>query len=886
MKPQFASFLDKYTFQRQLGVTIAVGIFLLALFASVVGSWLGNQRVRGNLLDQGRGITASLARQSALALVYASGDNATEAVNTTLAFPGVVGLEIRDANRQVLLKRGTTDSSELFQAPAAADIGKADPAQAVFLDAESPNSWRFIAPVYSQPASSPFNEIVAPELLGEVIVVVSKAALVQTTASIFVANLTTSFSFALLFLALIRMLTKRMTQPLIRLSAVMRRAEAGKSLVRAALAGPRDIVDMAQAFNGMMSVLEAHAAENAQIYAELQQSEAQYRRIVDTANEGIWVLGPNARTSFANPRMADMLGYTCEEMHGRPITDFMFEKDAPDHLIKMENRRLGLAEHYERRFRRKNGQAVWTVVSAAPILDDEQRFQGSFAMFTDITQRKQAEDELRQYKDQLEETVRQRTAELLLARDAADAANKAKSMFLANMSHELRTPMNAILGFSSMMRRDPQLSSQQAENLEIINRSGEHLLNLINDVLEMAKIESGRLQLEIAPFDLGAMVRDVVEMMQIRAREKALQLLLDQSSEFPRYIRSDEARIRQILINLINNAVKFTEHGGVTMRLGAKNNARYHLLIEVEDTGPGIAPEDRSRLFEPFVQLGEADAQHGTGLGLAITRQLVQMMGGSISVESSVGKGSLFRVDLPVETASGTDILGAEPRKPGEVVGLAPGQPRYRIMIVEDQHENRLLLSRLMTGLGLEVKIAGNGAQCLELFQSWQPDLIWMDRRMPVMDGIETTQRLRQLPDGQTVKIVAVTASAFKEQQQEMLNAGMDDFVRKPYRFEEIYDCLARQLDIKFMYHESAAEEQPEPVVLTAMMLKVLPAELCNDLREALVSLDIERISAIIQQIGEIDPKLGLALSRLANVFDYPSILSALNGLGEAGDRN
>ncbi|MDD1620945.1 MAG: PAS domain S-box protein, partial [Methylococcaceae bacterium] len=448
-------------------------------------------------------------------------------------------------------------------------------------------------------------------------------------------------------------------------------------------------------------------------HRDLQESETRYRRIVDTASEGIWALGPNAMTTFVNARMADMLGYACEEMIGRPMTDFMFEQDAPDHLKKMLNRRQGFAEHYERCFRRKNGHALWTVVSAAPILDGDQNFQGSFAMFTDITQRKQAEEELRQYKDQLEETVQQRTNELLVMRDAADAANKAKSVFLANMSHELRTPLNAILGFSSMMRRDPLLTDSQSENLNIINRSGEHLLSLINDVLEMAKIEAGHLQLEITAFDLDALVREVTEMMQIRAKEKGLQLLLNQSSESPPYIRSDEARIRQILINLINNAVKFTEQGGVTVRLGVKNNARHHLLLEVEDTGPGIAPEDQSRLFEPFVQLNEeAGTQRGTGLGLTITRQFVQMMGGHIEVESTPGKGSLFMVELPVELASPADTLGPETGKSGEVAGLAPGQPRYKIMIVEDQRENQLLLSQLMTSIGLEVRIVENGKQC------------------------------------------------------------------------------------------------------------------------------------------------------------------------------
>jgi len=320
--------------------------------------------------------------------------------------------------------------------------------------------------------------------------------------------------------------------------------------------------------------------------------------------------------------------------------------------------------------------------------------------------------------------------------------------------------------------------------------------------------------------------------------------------------------------------VKFTEQGGVTIRLGVKRNAHLHLLIEVEDSGPGISPEDQQRLFHPFVQLAEGGSQKGTGLGLTISRQFIQLMGGTIVVESIVGKGSLFRVELPVESASTTDVLKTE--KLGDVLGLAPGQPRYRILIAEDQHENQLLLSRLMTDIGLDVKVAENGEQCVKLFQDWRPHLIWMDRRMPVMDGEEATRRIRLVPGGQAVKIVAVTASVFTEQQQEMLDAGMDGFVRKPYRFEEIYDSLARQLDIKYLYHAEVKEDAAS-VTLTPAMLAVLPAALRNKFKEALESLDNERITAIIQQVSEMDLRVGRTLSRLAENFDYPAILNALD---------
>jgi signal transduction histidine kinase/CheY-like chemotaxis protein/HAMP domain-containing protein len=511
-------------------------------------------------------------------------------------------------------------------------------------------------------------------------------------------------------------------------------------------------------------------------------------------------------------------------------------------------------------------------LAAISIMEDSNRQRQQLAhakeaLELEIEQRKEKEQELLQK----EVLLRQ-------AKEFAESANRSKSVFLANMSHELRTPLNAILGFSTLMAKDAELREGQRQNLDIINRSGQHLLTLINDVLEMAKIEAGRVQLENDPLDLGALVRDVTDMMEIRAREKGLRLLLDQSSEFPRYIVGDVARLRQILINLLGNAVKFTQQGGVTIRLGTKENTHSHLLIEIEDSGPGISPEDQQRLFQPFIQLGkQAGDNKGTGLGLAITRQFVELMGGSIQLESTLGQGSLFRVDLPLTEVKDTDKVNINIENViREVVGPTPGQPRYRILIVEDQLENQQLLGRLMEPLGFEVKVAENGEQGVQLFLSWQPHLIWMDRRMPVMDGIEATKAIRELPGGKDVKIVAVTASAFMEQRAEMFDAGMDDFVRKPYRFNEIYECLTRQLGVQYIYADAALEEETIHVALTAEMLAVLPQDLRSELHDALESLESERITAAIQRVAPLDVQLHKLLSQLAGRFDYPAILKAL----------
>ena len=613
---------------------------------------------------------------------------------------------------------------------------------------------------------------------------------------------------------------------------------------------------------------------------KLTQLSLQNKLILDSAGEGIYGLDIDGKCTFANPAASQLLGYDINELIGQH-SHTMFhhtQSDGSPYPLEQCPVHAAYKQHEVRRgqdlYWRKDGSGIPVEFVSTPIMVNG-KSQGAVVMFNDITERKRAEEELRRYKDHLEDEVQQRTADLVLARNAAEAANQAKSAFLANMSHELRTPLNAILGFSTMLRKDPSVPKTLQEKVDIINRSGEHLLTLINDVLEMSKIEAGRVQLEHTAFDLGGLVRDVTDMMQIRAEEKGLQLIVDQSSRFPRYIVGDEARMRQILINLLGNAIKFTEQGGVTLRLGTKKNKVTHLKIEVEDSGPGIPAEDQPRIFEPFVQLNDNGTNKGTGLGLSITRQFVEMMGGIVSLQSSLEKGSLFRVELPLDQATESEIVKPKQTEQGMIVGLEPGQPEVHILIVEDQRDNQLLLTQLMENIGLPVKLAENGEEAVQLFQSWLPDLIWMDRRMPVMDGIEATRRIRNLPGGQQVKIIAVTASAFSEQRTEMINAGMDDFVRKPYRSAEIYECLTKHLGIRFIFEDHDETQQPT-VKLTPEMLSVLPNKLRADLEDALEKLDADQIELLIEQVTPHDSTLKKTLSHYAENFDYISILNAL----------
>ncbi|HJW95207.1 MAG TPA: response regulator [Thermoanaerobaculia bacterium] len=409
--------------------------------------------------------------------------------------------------------------------------------------------------------------------------------------------------------------------------------------------------------------------------------------------------------------------------------------------------------------------------------------------------------------EQLERAVHERTLQLEQAEARAVEANRAKSVFLANMSHELRTPLNAVIGFAQLMARSRSMTDTDRENLSIIRRGGEHLLGLINDVLSISKIEAGKMHAERRPFDARELIAGVAEMIRARTEAAGLALIADVHRNFPPAVLGDEGKLRQVLINLLGNAVKFTETGTIAIRATwAGGRAKF----EVSDTGHGIDEHELANLFQPFVQTATGrQAKEGTGLGLVITQQLVRLMGGDITVRSRRGEGTTFTFDIELPVAT-ERVVKHEVKR---VIGLAAGE-RRRIAVVDDTRDNRTLLRKLLESVGFEVRDAANGQDAIELWRAWQPHLIFMDQRMPVMDGSEATRIIRDEERSGRTPIIALTASAFEHERQAILDNGADEFVVKPFAEETIFDVIARHVGVRFIYEDERAEPTGNRVLL------------------------------------------------------------------------
>ncbi|KYC39618.1 histidine kinase [Scytonema hofmannii PCC 7110] len=588
-------------------------------------------------------------------------------------------------------------------------------------------------------------------------------------------------------------------------------------------------------------------------------------RAIAATSDGIVITtaSPDYALVYVNSGFENLTGYSAAEVIGKNCRFLQGDETNQPGLLELRQAlRKGKECKVVVRNFRKDGTGFWNELKISPVYDAAGNLTNFIGVITDISERLATEQAL------------------AVAKEAAEQGSKAKSAFLANMSHELRTPLNAILGFSQLMLRSPNLPTDQKENLHIIHSSGEHLLALINQILDFSKIEAGRVTLNCKIFDLIDLLDEVRHLFRLKAKEKGLELILDCNVEVPQYIRTDEVKLRQVLINLLSNAIKFTVQGSVTFTVELTSNLetltnsnQTFIIFSITDTGIGIAPSEINNLFQPFVQTSSGQKSYeGTGLGLAISRQFVQLMGGEIAVRSTLGCGTTFTFKLPVDVNFEANKPESQQLTP-RVIALEPNHPPYRLLIVDDIDYNRQLLVKLLAPLGFELKEANNGQQAIEIWEDWQPHLIWMDLRMPVLDGYKATQYIRAQSRGLSCAIVALTASTLQDVEASTLAMGFNAFIRKPVSEKTIFDTLNKYLGVHYIYEQTISDANNSMELIEIPKLSV---QWVTEMKQAINCADLELIDNLIAQTYVENPSFSQYLQGHLNNFEYKKILSII----------
>lgn len=622
-------------------------------------------------------------------------------------------------------------------------------------------------------------------------------------------------------------------------------------------------------FIGTMASMIAQILANVkrkQVEEALGQSEKQFRSlfmespvsmlIQDKDTSEILEANPTACKFYGCSSLEELINYN--HWYGPPYT-------SDEALAWVRKAVKEGPQQFEWLGRKVNGELIWLNVNLS--LLEIQGITRVLASSIDITEQK-------------------KTEQIRIAKEAAEEANRAKSAFLSNMSHEIRTPLNAIIGFAQILQKDPSLNPKQEEQVQTILRSGEHLMRLINNILDISKIEAGHIKVKPTNLCIDYLMKDLDLMFSLRAKEKGLKLSFEVQESAPQNVLVDEDKLRQIIVNLLGNAIKFTKTGSISVRVWAettenherdisKDSDNLNLLIEVEDTGVGIASEYKARIFDAFCQGGEENIASGTGLGLAISKNLVELMGGRLAVESQLGEGSAFRFSVPVKVSDSNE---KETRKLDQVVGLEQGVGPFRVLVVDDIADNRNIACQLLEPIGFEVQEAENGEQAIELVEVWEPHAVLMDMRMPVMDGYEATRRIKSAKRGSSTLVIALTASAFDTDIERVFSSGIDAYISKPFRSEQLFAALSKIPGLRYRYASPVSQDLKGSTdqTMTPEDIASLPVELVQAMRRAVERGEMRDLRELIAKAKSVNADVAKALLVLAKQYDYEKLSQIL----------
>lgn len=604
---------------------------------------------------------------------------------------------------------------------------------------------------------------------------------------------------------------------------------------------------------------------------DLKNSKDKLKSVLDFSPMPIVLINKNGKFEYMNKKYIELFGYTEKDV---PTIEDWFSNA----YREPENNKVQSYRWYEylkdiekdktciyskESFVQCKNHDVKYVTIAGSMLDDN-----IILIYDDLTERKIIEDELIKY---IEEQVEKRTKQLEKAKFDAENANNAKSIFLANMSHEIRTPLNAILGFTQIMIRYSDNTKKQQQQLEVIKYSGEHLLTLINDVLDMAKIESGTITLKPNLFNLYDFIKDIENMFKNQIETKKLKLNLE-ISKLPECVFIDEIRLRQALLNILGNAVKFTEKGWISWKVRIeKIENKTYMISEIEDSGHGIDKNEIGNLFKPFEQTEIGQKYGGTGLGLAISKRIVKMMGGDIEVRSEKDIGSCFTVKVEIDESFETAEKSLNKNK--QVIGIMSKFSKKKVLIVDDVIENRRLAAEILEVVGFETKDAENGEEAINTYKHWVPDIILMDIKMPTISGYETTRQIRNMNNGSEVPIIAMTASILDEAENRALESGMNDFIRKPFYENELYQIISKHLHIEYLYNEEGPQLNKALTKLVPEELNGISSDSLKKMKDAIVIGDIDILFKIIDESIEMAIETKEKLLKMINNFEYEELL-------------